>query len=353
MPFALFAVGLCVLLIASLVAMSTNKRATHRFMAAIGFLLAYVLLYSWAAETGLLAEAPAFAGSDVAAMLAMAACVYAGFVSMIYDGKRKPKHGFTLIVAGSTAAIGVIAFNALTAPAIAAGLGAVPGHFATPARRGMTLAADLAMVAAFAALIVEAVSARNAGAFKGGGGFRYRVSAFACYLVGVLVTAASDVFASERIRLVGYLVSGINSILFSFAHFKVDYLRRERPTSRPMSSERGAAASDLSRRLSSLMGTETPYKNSDLTLKELAGMLGEDPQSLSNHLNQSLSTSFPAFVNAWRLEAVCRDLADRPDRSILEIALDNGFNSKSNFNSMFYKAYGMTPRQYRKAAESR
>lgn len=347
MPFALLAVGFCDLFITSLIAISRNKRSTHNFMAAIGFLLAYVLVYSWAAESGFIAMVPAFAGSDVAAMFAMAACVYAGFVSMIYDGKRKPKNGSALIIAGSMAAVGVIAFNALTAPAMAAEFGAVPGHFATPARRGITLAADLAMASAFVALIATAFSARTAGAFKGGGGFRYRVSAFACYLVGVVVTLSSDVFADEGVRLVGYLVSGINSILFSFAHFRVDYLGREKQASRPASMARDGSAMEFSRRLSGLMGSAAPYKNSELTLKGLAEMLGEVPQRLSNHLNTYLATSFPAYVNGWRLKAVCHDLAARPDRSILDIAFDNGFNSKSNFNSLFFKAFGKTPRQFR------
>lgn len=347
MTTALVSVGLCVLLVASLVATSKDKQSTHRYMAAIGFLLAYVLLYSAAAQSGLIAKVPSIAGSDVAAMFAIAACSYAGFGSMIRGGSQKPKAWPALLYVGSAAALVALAYNAIAAPALAARLGRAPGHFDAPIRRLITLSADLAMIAAFVALIAEAASARAAGTFRGG--FRYRLAAFACYLAGVLVTAASDVFASERIRLAGYLLSGANSVLFSFAHISVNYRRREKPVS---GSPNGAAL-ELSRRLSELMGSKKPYRDPNLSLKDLARMLGEDPLALSNHLNKVESTSFPAFVNGWRLKAVCQGLAESPGRSILDIALDSGFNSKSNFNALFQKAYGTTPREYRKGLSLR
>ena len=77
-------------------------------------------------------------------------------------------------------------------------------------------------------------------------------------------------------------------------------------------------------------------------------MLGEEPKRLSYHLNVSLSTSFRGYINELRLAAVCQDLLAEPRRSILDIAFANGFNSKSSFNTLFFKKYGITPREFRR-----
>ena len=99
-----------------------------------------------------------------------------------------------------------------------------------------------------------------------------------------------------------------------------------------------------------LMETEQPYQDSDLTLKQLADWLSVSPHNLSEVINTTLIKNFFDFVNEYRVEQVKEDLKD-PDKTnltVLAIAYDAGFNSKSTFYTIFKKATGMTPSEYRR-----
>jgi AraC-like DNA-binding protein len=59
-------------------------------------------------------------------------------------------------------------------------------------------------------------------------------------------------------------------------------------------------------------------------------------------------------VNSYRIEEAGKRLADPAEdhKTILEIAYDTGFYSKSVFNTAFKKFTGMTPSQYKKKVSS-
>ena len=91
------------------------------------------------------------------------------------------------------------------------------------------------------------------------------------------------------------------------------------------------------------------YLESDLTLAQLAQALAVSPHQLSQFLSQHLGLSFYDYVNGLRVDAVKATLA-RPQsarRSLLEIALECGFGSKSTFNAVFKKSTGLSPTAYR------
>jgi AraC-like DNA-binding protein len=102
-------------------------------------------------------------------------------------------------------------------------------------------------------------------------------------------------------------------------------------------------------RLEKAMRVKRPYADPELSLAKLAGLLSTSHHHLSQLLNQRLSTSFYDYVNGYRVEQVKAELAKpgRSEASILDIALDCGFNSKSAFNKIFKRATSMSPSQYR------
>lgn len=106
--------------------------------------------------------------------------------------------------------------------------------------------------------------------------------------------------------------------------------------------------------LLSFMDKERPYLQSDLTLQELAAMLQLRPHHLSQVINTRCGKSFYDFVNAYRVEEVKRRLADPGFASltILAIAVDSGFKSKSSFNEIFKKQVGMTPSDFRRQVQT-
>ena len=103
------------------------------------------------------------------------------------------------------------------------------------------------------------------------------------------------------------------------------------------------------RRLYEVMRSEQPFLDAELTLDKLASQVGILPYKLSQLLNDYVGQSFFDFVNAYRVEAVKRKLAEPAYASakLLSIALETGFNSKSSFNTAFKKHVGKTPSEFR------
>lgn len=97
-----------------------------------------------------------------------------------------------------------------------------------------------------------------------------------------------------------------------------------------------------------LMETEKPYLEPKLTLSNLADELDISINHLSQVINQCEGKNFFDFVNSYRVEEYKERATDPAYQnfSILAIALDSGFNSKSSFNQVFKKFTGKTPSQY-------
>ena len=100
--------------------------------------------------------------------------------------------------------------------------------------------------------------------------------------------------------------------------------------------------------LTRLMSTGQPYLDENLTLRDLAGMLEIPANQLSQVLNEGFDQNFAEFVNTYRLEMFKSKVADPNQRqlTILALAYESGFNSKTVFNTFFKKMMGQTPKAY-------
>src|SRR5690606_4412981 len=89
--------------------------------------------------------------------------------------------------------------------------------------------------------------------------------------------------------------------------------------------------------LSDYMEKERPYLNNDLSLRFLASAINIHPNKLSWLLNQQFNKNFNQFVNAYRIEHF-KKAAFNPSNthlSIMGMAYESGFNSKTVFNTYF------------------
>jgi AraC-like DNA-binding protein len=84
-----------------------------------------------------------------------------------------------------------------------------------------------------------------------------------------------------------------------------------------------------------------------LTMPKMASAVGVKPNQLSFALNRHIGKSFFDYVNEFRIDEAKHRLVQEPDRTILDIAIEVGFNSKSTFNLAFKKITGLTPSAYR------
>ena len=92
---------------------------------------------------------------------------------------------------------------------------------------------------------------------------------------------------------------------------------------------------------------EQLYRNSSLNLRTLSSHIKENEHYVSQVLNQELGTTFYELVNGLRIEHAKRLLKSDLERSVLDVALEVGFNAKSTFNTAFRRHVGMTPSDFR------
>jgi adenylate cyclase len=100
--------------------------------------------------------------------------------------------------------------------------------------------------------------------------------------------------------------------------------------------------------LEQFMKEQQPFLDQNLSLRSLAEMMNLPSNHLSQLLNEGFDKNFSEFVNTYRLEAFKARAADPKNHhlTILALAYESGFNSKTVFNTFFKKTMGITPSQY-------
>lgn len=103
------------------------------------------------------------------------------------------------------------------------------------------------------------------------------------------------------------------------------------------------------RKIKSYMEEAQPYLSSSVNLPDFAKEVSIPSRYLSQVLNEEMGMSFYDFMNMYRIAKAVEFLSN-PDynkNSIIDIAWECGFNSKSVFNAAFKKFAGMTPTEFR------
>jgi AraC-like DNA-binding protein len=97
------------------------------------------------------------------------------------------------------------------------------------------------------------------------------------------------------------------------------------------------------------MRSKKYYLDPDITLDSLAEKLDISSRDLSMTINRHFNSNFYEFINLYRIEESKILLHDEKNKkkTITDIYLEVGFNSKSVFNTFFKKHVGVTPSEYR------
>jgi AraC-like DNA-binding protein len=108
---------------------------------------------------------------------------------------------------------------------------------------------------------------------------------------------------------------------------------------------------ELAQRIQNHMQLHKPFLSHYLNLDELSNQLSMHPRTLSVAIKNNFQTNFYEFINSYRIDEAKEMLEDgnKPNRTMIEILGDSGFNSKATFNAIFKKLVGMTPTQYRRS----
>lgn len=100
--------------------------------------------------------------------------------------------------------------------------------------------------------------------------------------------------------------------------------------------------------LKKLILEEKIYTNPELSLNDLANELDIHPNYLSQIINNKEKKTFYDYINTYRVEEFKRRISipENQQFTLITIAYDCGFNSKSTFNRYFKKITETTPSQY-------
>ena len=141
--------------------------------------------------------------------------------------------------------------------------------------------------------------------------------------------------------LVGYYMMAKPEI------FRLPYIIQEKPSPdnqrlKPHEIEK------LQKALDHQMEEHKVFNKNDLTLKELANLLGTSGNNLSWLLNEIYNKSFYDFINSQRIAAFVKKIEENEhkNKTILALAEEVGFNSKSTFNKAFKAVLNETPSAY-------
>jgi AraC-like DNA-binding protein len=111
-------------------------------------------------------------------------------------------------------------------------------------------------------------------------------------------------------------------------------------------SFRNAEQSYDSRRIEKAYNYMLEHYNSEISLGDVANLIGMTEVSFSRFLKQRTGRNFIDSLSDIRLGHATRMLVDTT-QSIAEISSNCGFNNLSNFNRIFKKKKDCTPRQFR------
>jgi len=181
------------------------------------------------------------------------------------------------------------------------------------------------------------------------------------FLLGLYII---DIFFSKQLGI-GNWAEMLIHVMFVFIIYGLGYIALRQPTifklknvsktipkdkyvKSKLSKEDSQEIKDC---LLTTMQKHKPYLDGEITLSGLADLVGCTSNNLSQVINSEFEKTFFDFINTYRIDQAKQYLllSESEKMTILAIALEAGFNSKSAFYSAFKKEVGMTPSQYKKS----
>ena len=157
-----------------------------------------------------------------------------------------------------------------------------------------------------------------------------------------------EIFGTSAYHL-GFIV--LNLLIFlKFSIFKNVDLVEDIEYEEQTVADRENVNPALVAQIEKVMQESKIYCNASLTLNDLSDAVSIPARKLSQIIKAQYQKNFYEFINAYRVEEAKRMLKS-PEyryRTIMEVYLDAGFNSKSVFNEFFKNAEKVTPSQYKK-----
>lgn len=161
-------------------------------------------------------------------------------------------------------------------------------------------------------------------------------------LVGMIMYLGFHGSSQSRILIPDYMLKPANSLDKKGSS--------EKAHSHHLSNASEQEIETLSSSLEKSLKEDKVYLDEDLSLGTLAEILHTSDKKLSALLNQYLHVNFYDLINQHRVQAVQEKMFAQEFQhyTLLAIAFESGFKSKTSFNRIFKKSTGFSPSEYRK-----
>lgn len=103
-----------------------------------------------------------------------------------------------------------------------------------------------------------------------------------------------------------------------------------------------------SRRVAKVQEYIAQHYSEDIRLEELADLVGMTPVAFSRFFRQRTGRTLSDYIIDQRIGHAARLLVDS-DQTVAEICYDCGFNTLSNFNRLFRRKKGCSPKEFRES----
>jgi len=104
-----------------------------------------------------------------------------------------------------------------------------------------------------------------------------------------------------------------------------------------------------------LLDEDKIYRNPNLRIADVAENLGISPNYLSRLINEMSDNGFNDLINRYRVEELKEKIKNKEyqTKTLVSLALEVGFSSKSTFQSVFKKITSQTPTEYKAEVEKK
>lgn len=178
--------------------------------------------------------------------------------------------------------------------------------------------------------------------------FKLIVVLFLCHTLSIIITGTGSIITNY-----------IYNIVLAFIVYRIGFqaIADNRLLSPGFSVKYKSAPTDeqwretLVKKLLHLFEKEKVFTDPDLNLASLAQKTGVHSHLISQTINHQFNQSFNDLMNFYRIDEFKKRvrLREYAAYSIIGLAYDVGYKSKSSFNSAFKKQTGITPSEYVKS----
>jgi AraC-like DNA-binding protein len=170
---------------------------------------------------------------------------------------------------------------------------------------------------------------------------------FAAFCLIVLIWAAMTLLNLQLIKFVEVLFTTILFSLAYIAFFKPEFYEIPKVLQSNITDPFKNYNDDTEfTRVISLFENSKVYARSKLSVTEVAAELGLPVKYVSYLVNKHAGSNFTDFVNGYRVKEILRKIPSEKNKTLLGIAMEAGFNSKSAFNQAFKHHTGKSPSEY-------